>query len=59
MAEEIKRPNGVAVVLPPNASRGTGQQQRRRPDRGAPKRDRSDRERRPDDDQPHRVDEYV
>jgi len=60
MVEEIKQPNGVGKVLPLNPSRGAGQRKHPRPKQEKPSAD--DTARRgpdPDEDPPHRVDEYV
>jgi len=57
MADEIKQSGTVPVVTPLNPSRGAGR--RKRPPQQQPADERKPRDRRPDDDPPHQVDEYV
>ncbi|HPE81656.1 MAG: hypothetical protein H6961_00120 [Chromatiaceae bacterium] len=57
MADEIKQPGNIGGILPLNRARDAGP--RKRPRQPPEKTDRQKREQRPDDDQPHQVDEYV
>jgi len=57
MADEVKQPGHIGRVLPLNPSRGSGERKRpRRPPQGPASEKPGQR---PDDDPPHRVDEYV
>jgi len=57
MADEIKQPGNIGAVLPLNPSRGAGQRKKRRQ---APEKPSAEKPRpSPDDDRPHRIDEYV
>ena len=57
MADEIKQPGNIGGILPLNRARDAGP--RKRPRQPPEKTDRQKPEQRPDDDQPHQVDEYV
>lgn len=57
MSDEIKKPDNIARIAPPNPARDTGARKnpRKVPERSAPEK----RRRPPTDDQSHQVDEYA
>lgn len=58
MADEVKSPSGTPRVAPSNPTRGAGRRQRP-PRRPAADPTRERRRETPDDDRPHRIDDYA